>query len=136
MAPKRGNTRDVTPSAAATTQAGPTTAGTVPAGAAVAKPQLKPSALATKEGWKQVIYNVWNHYVKTTPQRTKLLDLFMLFLVVVGALQFVYCVLAGNYVSPPRDAILQAVGVLTLWTAIQCLSLWLLCNSRPIRSDR
>ena len=39
-----------------------------------------------------------SHYVDTTPQRTKLLDAFMAFLVVVGGLQFVYCVLAGNYV--------------------------------------
>ena len=38
------------------------------------------------------------HYRDTTPQRTKLLDAFMAFLVAVGALQFVYCVLAGNYV--------------------------------------
>lgn len=44
------------------------------------------------------------HYLDTTPQRTKLLDAFMAFLVAVGALQFLYCILAGNYVrtqSPP-----------------------------------
>lgn len=29
----------------------------------------------------------------------KLIDVFMAFLVVVGGVQFVYCVLAGNYVS-------------------------------------
>ena len=34
-----------------------------------------------------------------TPQRTKLIDAFMAFLMVVGGLQFVYCVVAGNYVS-------------------------------------
>lgn len=34
-----------------------------------------------------------------TPQRTKLIDAFLGFLVVVGGLQFVYCVIAGNYVS-------------------------------------
>lgn len=34
-----------------------------------------------------------------TPQRVKLIDAFMAFLVVVGVLQFVYCVLVGNYVS-------------------------------------
>lgn len=32
-----------------------------------------------------------------TPQRMKLIDVFMLFLVVVGGVQFLYCVLAGNY---------------------------------------
>ena len=35
----------------------------------------------------------------TTPQRTKLIDVFMTFLVLVGGLQFLYCVLAGNYVG-------------------------------------
>jgi hypothetical protein len=45
---------------------------------------------------------VWNNYVEKTPQRVKLIDAFMLFLIVVGALQFGYCVLAGNYVSVPK----------------------------------
>lgn len=33
-----------------------------------------------------------------TPQRVKLLDAFMAFLVAVGVLQFAYCVVGGNYV--------------------------------------
>lgn len=37
--------------------------------------------------------------MEKTPQRTKLIDVFMAFLVVVGVLQFVYCILVGNYVS-------------------------------------
>ena len=37
--------------------------------------------------------------MKTTPQRVKLIDVFMGFLVVVGAVQFLYCVVVGNYVS-------------------------------------
>ena len=36
--------------------------------------------------------------MSNTPQRIKLIDVFMAFLVVVGGVQFVYCVLAGNYV--------------------------------------
>ena len=43
--------------------------------------------------------HIWDSYLKTTPQRVKLIDVFMAFLVVMGGLQFVYCVLAGNYVS-------------------------------------
>ncbi|KAF8453492.1 DAD/Ost2, partial [Terfezia claveryi] len=39
----------------------------------------------------------WDSYVTSTPQRTKLVDVFMGFLVVTGILQFVYCVIAGNY---------------------------------------
>ena len=49
---------------------------------------------------QDILPGVWNRYVEKTPQRTKLLDSFMLFLVVVGALQFAYVVLVGNFVSP------------------------------------
>ncbi|KAJ9164936.1 Dolichyl-diphosphooligosaccharide--protein glycosyltransferase subunit OST2 [Coniochaeta hoffmannii] len=110
MAPKRANARDITPSSAATTQAGPTTAGTVPAatGSSSTKPHKTSTAsLATKDGWEQVVGTVWNHYLEDTPQRTKLIDAFMAFLVVVGALQFLYCVLAGNY---PFNAFLAGFG--------------------------
>jgi hypothetical protein len=47
---------------------------------------------------QQIALGVWNNYVEKTPQRVKLLDAFMAFLIVVGVLQFVYCVIAGNYV--------------------------------------
>lgn len=47
---------------------------------------------------QQTIFTVIQNYQKTTPQRTKLLDAFLGFIAVVGALQFVYCVLAGNFV--------------------------------------
>ncbi|MCJ1373046.1 hypothetical protein MMC20_004272 [Loxospora ochrophaea] len=46
---------------------------------------------------RAILLHLWHTYLSTTPQRTKLIDVFMAFLVVVGALQFVYCVLAGNY---------------------------------------
>ena len=48
---------------------------------------------------QDVLLNLWQHYLNTTPQRVKLIDVFMAFLVVVGGLQFVYCVLVGNYVG-------------------------------------
>jgi oligosaccharyltransferase complex subunit epsilon len=47
---------------------------------------------------------VWQNYLDKTPQRVKLIDVFMAFLVVVAALQFFYCVVAGNYVCPPLMA--------------------------------
>jgi oligosaccharyltransferase complex subunit epsilon len=40
----------------------------------------------------------WNRYLDATPQRVLLIDVFMAFLVLVGGLQFLYCVIAGNYV--------------------------------------
>lgn len=47
---------------------------------------------------QEIALGVWNNYVEHTPQRVKLLDAFMGFLIVVGVLQFAYCVVAGNYV--------------------------------------
>lgn len=41
---------------------------------------------------------LWQDYNRTTPQRTKLLDIFLAFLAVVGAIQFMYCLVGGNYV--------------------------------------
>ncbi|KAH6619672.1 DAD family protein [Chaetomium sp. MPI-SDFR-AT-0129] len=49
------------------------------------------------QNWDKIVQNVLAQYVETTPQRTKLLDAFLGFLVVVGGVQFVYCVVAGNY---------------------------------------
>lgn len=89
MAPKR-NARDVTPSAPATAQAGVTSTP-------VPVPRSQKSS--ANQSYDKVVMNIANYYLDTTPQRTKLIDAFMAFLVVVGALQFVYCVLAGNYVS-------------------------------------
>ncbi|KAK3355859.1 DAD family-domain-containing protein [Neurospora tetraspora] len=55
------------------------------------------SSGAQGQAWNKVFSNLLTHYQDTTPQRTKLIDAFMAFLVVVGGLQFLYCVLAGNY---------------------------------------
>lgn len=104
MAPKK-NAREPTPSAAATTQAGTTTVGSVP-------PQPKPSVAASKAtaaNWDQVLGNIYQYYMKETPQRTKLIDVFLAFIAVVGALQFVYCVLAGNYVRLGRYVALRGL---------------------------
>lgn len=56
------------------------------------------TSLRNAQDAQDVLLGVWNRYVEQTPQRVKLIDVFMVFLVVVGALQFVYCVIAGNYV--------------------------------------
>jgi oligosaccharyltransferase complex subunit epsilon len=91
MAPKK-NAREPTPVAAATTQASTTAAGSVP---------LAPKPKATSTGaanWDEVLQNIYDYYMTETPQRTKLLDVFLVFLAAVGALQFLYCILAGNYV--------------------------------------
>jgi hypothetical protein len=59
-----------------------------------------PSSAAKSTDASQIVAHVWSNYVRRTPPRVKLVDAFMAFLVAVGALQFVYCVLGGNYVRP------------------------------------
>lgn len=93
MAPKK-NSREPAPSAATTTQAGSTIVGSVPP-----LPKSQPTTVkAAAANWDQVLQNIYDYYMKETPQRTKLIDAFLLFIAVVGALQFVYCILAGNFV--------------------------------------
>ena len=59
------------------------------------------------QSYPELVASVWNSYLESTPQRTKLLDVFMAFLVLVGGVQFVYCVVAGNY---PFNAFLSGFG--------------------------
>ncbi|KAI1344994.1 defender against death DAD protein [Xylariaceae sp. FL0016] len=79
------------PKKSASSAAAPTPAAT---SASTAGPAAKTSS---SQSFDQVSTNIIQHYQKTTPQRTKLIDVFMAFLVIVGGLQFAYCVLAGNY---------------------------------------
>ncbi|KAH7416993.1 putative Dolichyl-diphosphooligosaccharide--protein glycosyltransferase subunit DAD1 [Cadophora sp. MPI-SDFR-AT-0126] len=92
MAPKR-SAREPTPSSTNTTQTSVTSAGSVPA-STPSKASLKSS---NNQSPQEIALGIWQNYLDKTPQRTKLIDVFMSFLVVVGVLQFVYCVIAGNY---------------------------------------
>lgn len=92
MAPKRTNARDPPPSITSTTQSSTTASSSTPP-ATKSSPKSKDNQTA-----QEIALGVWNNYLDTTPQRTKLIDVFMAFLVVVGGLQFLYCVIAGNYV--------------------------------------
>ncbi|KAK0364636.1 oligosaccharyltransferase complex subunit epsilon [Friedmanniomyces endolithicus] len=58
---------------------------------------LSKSAPRSVQEAQQILAEMWNSYVDKTAQRVKLLDTFMGFLVLVGVLQFVYCVIVGNY---------------------------------------
>ena len=90
MAPKR-NTREPTPSALSQTST--TTAGSTPVATRA------PMKSSNNQSPAEIALGIWKNYLDTTPQRTKLIDVFMAFLVTVGVLQFVYCVIAGNYVG-------------------------------------
>ncbi|KAI0852674.1 DAD family-domain-containing protein [Daldinia vernicosa] len=91
MAPKKSATATTPAPVPATAPIAPTAPTTAPS-VAVAK-----TSASGPQSINQIAWNIVEHYQKTTPQRTKLLDVFMAFLVVVGGLQFAYCVLAGNY---------------------------------------
>lgn len=97
MAPKKNAQKaEAAPPSA---PAGPTAAAAIP-GTMTSQPKavLNTKIAGGAQNWDRVLANIYNHYVNSTPQRTKLIDVFMVFLVVVGGLQFLYCVLAGNYV--------------------------------------
>lgn len=57
------------------------------------------SAAALQNDASHIVQGVWERYVRETPQRVKLLDTFMAFLVALGGIQFLYAVVGGNYVS-------------------------------------
>ncbi|KAE8373127.1 DAD/Ost2 [Aspergillus bertholletiae] len=79
-----------------------------------------PKTLTANSSVSDIIHHVWQQYLSTTPQRTMLLDVFMAFLVLVGGIQFVYCVVAGNY---PFNAFLSgfcaAVGQFVLTASLR-----------------
>jgi len=96
---------------------------------------------------QHIAQNIWDRYVSQTPQRVKLLDSFLAFLAVVGVLQFVYCILVGNFVSttfpcltkqiPPLLEKYKEAWLLMLWeraTAIQRLPIGIQRHRRPVRA--
>jgi oligosaccharyltransferase complex subunit epsilon len=107
MAPKHRN-NTTTPAAAPASAAQPS--ASVPSAAGKPQPAASKSSSSSSGSpydIQEVVNTVWRRYVDGTPQRTKLLDAFMGFLVVVGVLQFVYCVIAGNYVSDDELEMLE-----------------------------
>lgn len=127
MAPKR-NAREPTPSSVATTQTSTTGAGSVPA----STPSKKSGS--SNQSPQEIALGIWQNYLDATPQRTKLIDVFMAFLMVVGVLQFVYCVIVGNYVSSMciRGEESKYAHVMT---AFQRLPFWLLGDGGTVRTD-
>lgn len=86
MAPKR-NAKDAAPASTAAIATTPTP-----------NPRASSRSTSGAHQWDKVIVNIYDHYQTSTPQRTKLIDIFMAFLVAAGGVQFLYCVLAGNFV--------------------------------------
>jgi hypothetical protein len=80
----------------------PVAAVSTPGTTTTAPPPARKSNSSGQVDAQHIVQSVWNNYVKKTPQRVKLLDSFMGFLVVVGALQFLYCLIVGNFVRLPH----------------------------------
>ena len=99
--------------------------------AAVAASSSSSSSSSGGKAVQNVVQTLLQNYQKTTPQRTKLLDAFMAFLVAVGVLQFVYCVLAGNYVCGGRRRIRSVACWCPLLTLCSLLTLSCLASRRP-----
>lgn len=96
--------KPATPAAApkSTTQSAHAAATTTPTAPVQTTPKpatTTTTTLSNKASAQDVALHVWQKYLNDTPSRTLLLDVFMLFLVLVGAIQFLYCILVGNYVS-------------------------------------
>ncbi|QDS67718.1 hypothetical protein FKW77_005743 [Venturia effusa] len=84
--------REQTP---ATSSSSPAKASTTTQAARPSTPSKKTTSSSSSA--QQIVDGIWKNYVTKTPQRVKLLDAFMAFLAAVGALQFVYCVIVGNF---------------------------------------
>ncbi|KDQ64997.1 hypothetical protein JAAARDRAFT_167831 [Jaapia argillacea MUCL 33604] len=53
------------------------------------------------------VQSLWQAYTDTTPSRLKLIDAFLVFLMLSGVMQFVYCILVTNF---PFNAFLAGFG--------------------------
>lgn len=74
-------------------------AAEIPGAAAQAKATKAAKAAASHSPAAQLAQvgdKVWNHYLKTTGHQTRLIDAFLVFLMAVGAIQFVYYVLIAK----------------------------------------
>ncbi|XP_016061277.1 PREDICTED: dolichyl-diphosphooligosaccharide--protein glycosyltransferase subunit DAD1 isoform X2 [Miniopterus natalensis] len=66
-----------------------------------------------------VISRFLEEYLSTTPQRLKLLDAYLLYILLTGALQFGYCLLVGTF---PFNSFLSGF--------ISCVGSFILAGSR------
>ncbi|KAG9665261.1 defender against death DAD protein, partial [Aureobasidium melanogenum] len=102
MAPKKNAAApapSIVPPSTAKPSHGQTSASSQPTKpiAASTKPTSTKSTVRNSTDAQEIALAVWDRYVQDTPQRVKLIDVFMTFLIFVGVLQFLYCVISGNY---------------------------------------
>ncbi|KAK9465912.1 DAD family-domain-containing protein [Lipomyces arxii] len=66
------------------------------------------SKISAVHDTRAIVEQAIKTYVLDTPRNLKFVDAFMVFLVAVGVVQFVYCVLVGNY---PFNAFLAGFSI-------------------------
>ncbi|ETN42243.1 uncharacterized protein HMPREF1541_04184 [Cyphellophora europaea CBS 101466] len=107
----------------------PTTPAKSPAAVARPTPTASTSApsakvtakeLSPRSSPQEIAVHVWNRYIQDTPSRTLFLDVFLLYIALNGAVQFIYCIIGGNY---PFNAFLSgfsaAVGQFVLTISLR-----------------
>lgn len=52
---------------------------------------------AKNEGLKDLLLQCWGDYTTETPGRLKLIDSYLVFVLLTGVVQFVYCALVGTF---------------------------------------
>lgn len=108
-----------------------------PAASTSAAPSSKPTNL-------YVVDKVWNGYWETTSHQTLVIDAFLVFLLLVGGVQFLYFLTCSHDVSKPAPTVSPfyvyiCSSKLTrrrLPTALQCLPRRLYRHRWPVRPDR
>ncbi|KAI0269034.1 DAD family-domain-containing protein [Russula aff. rugulosa BPL654] len=65
--------------------------------AVASTPSTPSSPAAATSASKVALHTLWAAYLNTTPSRLKLVDAFLVFLVLSGVIQFVYCVLVTSF---------------------------------------
>ncbi|KAK9479029.1 DAD family-domain-containing protein [Lipomyces japonicus] len=114
MAPKRSVKAAAKAAASAVSQNAPstevdTTSNVRGASSSNLTSSLPPiSSTPTAADTTAIIKQAIKSYISSTPLKLKLVDAFLLFLVDVGILQFIYCVIFGNY---PFNAFLSGFAV-------------------------
>jgi len=73
----------------------PSTAGASKRGNTPTVAPSSPSSAASAS--KAAVHTLWGAYLNTTSSRLKLIDAFLVFLVLSGVVQFVYCVLVTSF---------------------------------------
>jgi len=78
----------------------------------VATSTPKPAPQETSPASSNAFLTLWNAYQKQTPARLKLVDSYLVFIMLSGIIQFVYCILLTNF---PFNAFLAGYELKSLF---------------------